>query len=307
MPNPLNFSAKSITDLTNKTYLITGGNTGIGYECCKQLALKNATVILAARSEERAMTAIQKLKQETNDQIKIEFLKLDLANLKQVKSASDEVLKKHPKIDCLINNAGIMAPPFALTVDGIESQFGTNHVGHYLLTRQLLPALSKSSEPRIVNVSSSYHDKAPPEGIVFESINDEKRLDIWGRYGQSKLSNMLFTRGLHKRYPTIWSYTVHPGFVDTELTRGPVSSYGILFAPIIAIVKKISALKPEDGALTQLFCATSDAALKDSLNGEYFVPIANHVKPVHQRGEDDQLADKLWDFTEKLVNEKLNL
>jgi NAD(P)-dependent dehydrogenase (short-subunit alcohol dehydrogenase family) len=254
-------------------------------------------VYLAARSKERAEKAIETIKKETGKD-SIEFLHLDLADLKQTKEAAAAFLRKGVALDVLVNNAGIMAPPFELSKDGIESQFATNHVGHFLFTREILPALFKTTKPRIVNLSSLYHKYAPPEGINF---------DTWTRYGQTKLANILFSRALHKRYVNkgLLVNSVHPGFVDTELTRGPVASYGVLFSPFIKLAKILFALSPQQGALTQLYVATSPDIESKSICNKYFVPIAMEEKTSIPLAESDELADKLWDFTEKLVNDKL--
>lgn len=183
----------------------------------------------------------------------------------------------------------------------------TNHVGHFLFTREVLPLLFKSSKPRIVNISSSYHKLAPKNGgILFDQINDPNATDIWGRYGQTKLANILFSRGLHKRYADkgLLVNSVHPGFVKTELTRGVVQSYGIFSAPIIGIQKFLFAIDSHRGALTQLYAATAPEIESENITNKFFVPIAMEETPIPY-ALDDALADKLWDFTEKLVNEKL--
>lgn len=215
--NPTKFSVDKIPDLSSKTILVTGGNTGIGFCTVLELARKGANVYLAARSEDKANEAIRKIKEEVKE-AKVTFLKLDLMDLKQVQESAKEFVAKEPVLDILINNAGIMVPPFGLTKDGIESQFGTNHVGHFLFTRELLPTILKSPEPRIINLSSSAHRLAPKEGILFDKINDASALNNWGRYGQSKCANLLFSRALNKRYgDKIYVNSVMPGVVATEL------------------------------------------------------------------------------------------
>ncbi|KAJ3029259.1 UNVERIFIED_CONTAM: hypothetical protein HDU68_012670 [Siphonaria sp. JEL0065] len=302
---PSTYTTAAIPDLTGRVFVVTGGNTGIGYETVLQLTKKNATVIMASRSEDRAKAAIAKIEKESGITGKIEFLRLVLNDLKQVSSASTELLSRHEKIDVLINNAGIMAGPFALSADGIEDQFATNHVGHFLLTKKLIPALLKGNEPRIVNLSSSYHAKAPlPEGIRFDKINDTKSMNNWERYGQSKLSNVLFTKQLNKLYgDKIVVNSVHPGFVDTELTRGVVQNTGSWFKPIMDLVKKVVALTPQDGALTSLYAATSPDVGKD----RFYWPIAKDSTDTETipLGKDEALAQRLWDFTEALILEKI--
>ncbi|KAJ3407473.1 hypothetical protein CcCBS67573_g00587 [Chytriomyces confervae] len=307
-PNPHSFSAASIPDLTGRVFVVTGGNTGIGYETCLQLAKKNATIVMASRSEERAAGAIEKIKASTGND-KIEFLKLVLNDLNQVSSAAKELTARHTKIDVLVNNAGIMASPFALSVDGIEDQFATNHVGHFLFTREVLPALLQGDQPRIVNLSSSAHTFAPkPEGIRFQSINVEGSMGTWERYGQSKLSNILFSKKLNKLYgDKIIVNSVHPGVVDTELMRGPAATYGTWVRPFLGMFKALATISPQDGALTQLFCATSPIIQEKGLKDRFFEPTASDVTDTSKLsafGKDDALADKLWEFTEALLKEK---
>ncbi|KAI8910151.1 hypothetical protein EDD86DRAFT_265602 [Gorgonomyces haynaldii] len=287
----MTFSTKDIPDLSGKSYFVTGANTGIGFETTLELARKGAVVYLACRSQQRAQEAIDRIKKQVPE-AKLEFVQLDLQDLKQVKQAGQDFVKSH-SLDCLINNAGIMAGPFELTKDGIESQFQTNHVGHFVLTRELLPALLKAPEPRIM-------------GINFDNINNEKAMSNWDRYGQSKLSNILFTHSLFDKHGSkILVNAVHPGWVNTELIRGPKAYYPKFMSPVLQLVTNLFALTPQQGALTTLYCATSPEIQKSNLNDKYFVPIAK-MEPTTPLGQDRDLAQKLWDFTEKLVKEKLN-
>ena len=193
------FELKDLPDLTGYNVIVTGGNTGIGFEVCKNLALKGANVFMASRSRERALIAIARIKEETSKSI--EFLELDLQDLKQVKKAALSFLERKLPVDILVNNAGIMACPFGLSKDGYESQFSTNHLGHFQFTTTLMPAiLSSLKQPRIVNLSSSAHRVPGVEGGVdFAKINNPDKYSTVQRYGQSKLSNILFTHGLHAR------------------------------------------------------------------------------------------------------------
>ncbi|KAJ3082279.1 hypothetical protein HK100_009710 [Physocladia obscura] len=205
-----------------------------------------------------------------------------------------------------------MASPFKLSADGIEEQFATNHLGHFAFTKVLLEAILKGDRPRIVNLTSDYHTKAPqPQGIRFESINDEKSMSSWDRYGQSKVSNILFSKQLDKLYgDKIFVNSVHPGkirFVKTELTRGPVASTGAWVKPFLEVIKHFAALDVQDGVLTQLYAATSQDIETKSLKNRYFVPIAVDATETEliALGKNDQLAQKLWDFSEALVAEKI--
>ncbi|KAH9253059.1 hypothetical protein BASA81_008965 [Batrachochytrium salamandrivorans] len=315
--NPTHFAVSSIPDLSGRVYIVTGGNSGIGYETCLELSKKGAHVFMASRSEERAAAAIKLIK-ETVPSAKVEFLNLQLADLKQVRSAAETFLAKGYPLDVLVNNAGIMASPFKLSVDGIEEQFATNHMGHFLFTTMLMPALLKvhevngsdpSRQPRVVNISSEFHSKAPlPEGIRFDQINDPADKSVWERYGQSKLCNILFSKGLNKRFgDKVFINSVHPGkVVKTDLTRGVEASYGSWIAPIMDFVKYFAALSPQDGALTQLYVSTSPDIVSKGIKDAYFIPIA-HDSPSNltELAKSADLADKLWDYSERLVKEKL--
>ncbi|CAG8791349.1 23919_t:CDS:2, partial [Dentiscutata erythropus] len=180
------FTFDKTPDLTGKVAIVTGGNDGIGYFTCRELARKNAHVFMLGRNIERCQTAIEKIKSETGNK-EIEFLPLDLRSLK-----SDE----------------------------IQEEFGVNHTGHFLLTKLLLPKIKASQPARIVNVSSRGHRRAA--GIEFEKLNDPNALDSMQRYVQSKLANILFTNELNKRYlegEQVYVNSLHPGLVDTNMLR----------------------------------------------------------------------------------------
>lgn len=204
-------------------------------------------------------------------------------------------------------------------------------MGHFLLTRELLPALERAERPRIVNLSSDAHWWAPkPEGIVFDSINDENRMGTWARYGQSKLANILFTRGLHKRYGSrIYVNSVHPGrrydatlglfvwrrcnprcdtgFVSTELMRGPVSAWGSFMRPVVSLVFsvfKLAALRADQGAWTSLYVATSPDIVENGIKNQYFEPLARQSTNLSEVATDDKLAEALWAWTEKALRDR---
>ncbi|KAJ3290679.1 Retinol dehydrogenase 14 [Borealophlyctis nickersoniae] len=299
------FTADGIPDLTGKVAFITGGNTGLGYKTALELARRNAKVYIACRNPALAHEAAEKIKVETGTSV--ETVQMDLGDLKGVKKAAEEFMKKETQLHILINNAGIMACPFALTSDGIETQFGVNHVGHFVLTTTLLPLLKASAPSRIVVLSSEAHDRAPKEGILFDKINDPKVMGPWERYGQSKTANVLFARELSRRVEGsgVLVNAVHPGFVATDLTRGHNASYPIL-APATKLLVCTMALPIPTGALTQLYVATSPDIEKDQISGAYFVPIATRRdEDLTPAARDGMLAAKLWKFTEVLVKEKI--
>jgi NAD(P)-dependent dehydrogenase (short-subunit alcohol dehydrogenase family) len=210
-----------------QTVIVTGANTGLGFETARVLASKNCDVVICSRSIKNGETAVQKIINEFPN-AKVSCLQLDLGSLKSVKQFTEEFLNKYQKLNILINNAGIMFCPKSLTSDGIESQFGVNHLGHFYLTTLLLPILENSATEslpsRIINLSSVGQCLfGPPEGIKFDDINADKSYDALERYGQAKLANVLFTKELHTKFrdtKNILSIAVHPGAIlETELKR----------------------------------------------------------------------------------------
>ena len=209
---------RSQAKLDGKTVIITGANTGIGLETAVDLAKRNARVILACRSVERGETAVVEVRKRSGNN-NVVFVQLDLASLDSVRKFSTRVLEDEPRIDILINNAGVMAiPKRTLTQDGFEMQFGTNHLGHFLLTNLLLDCIKEAPSARIVNVSS----RGSERGILaLDNLNSEKSYSQWAAYEASKLANVLFTRSLAKRLEGtgVTANVLHPGVIVTELTR----------------------------------------------------------------------------------------
>lgn len=199
---------KDIPDLEGKVVLVTGGNIGLGRESVYQLAKHNPQIFLAARDKAKADATIADIKKELPN-AKITFLELDLASFASVKKAADTFEASSKRLDILMNNAGIMACPAGLTKEGYEIQFGTNHMGHALLSKLLLPTLQRTakepgSDVRIINLSSWGNNFAPKGGLIFDAMKtDMQSYTTFSRYGQSKLANILFNRELAKRYPSI--------------------------------------------------------------------------------------------------------
>ena len=203
-----------------------------------------------------------------------------------------------------MNNAGIMAVPEGLTNEGYEVQFGTNHVGHALFTKLLLPKLlqtakeDEGAQVRIVNVSSMGYKNTPKGGIDFGSLKtDMANYSTWVRYGQSKLANILFTKGLAERYSSIKSVSIHPGTVDTNLSVGFQKVHPWLTAVLQPVLVKLLK-RPEEGSLTQVFGAVSP----EVKNGAYYTPVAQETE-LWEPARDEKLIKELWDWTEGELNE----
>ncbi|RYO82324.1 hypothetical protein DL766_003119 [Monosporascus sp. MC13-8B] len=226
---------RDVPDLSGRVVLVTGGNNGLGKESARKFAKHNAKVYMGARSEQKANEAIAEIK-KTVPNADIVFLELNLASFDSIKKAVQQFVGENDRLDILMNNAGIMATPPGLTKDGYEIQFGTNHVGHALLTRLLTPLLEKTaaaanSDVRVINLTSIGHEWfVPSSGLLLEDAKtDMDSLGPWGRYGHSKLANIYFTKGLAKHHPQIKSVAIHPGGVNTGLGDGVTSLGSKLF------------------------------------------------------------------------------
>jgi len=233
---------------------------------------------------------------------------MDLTDFDSIVASAKEFKSKENELHLLINNAGVMATPYSETKNGYEIQWGTNVVGHFLLTKALYPSLKETSSKnpegtvRVVNVSSYGHNLAPRGGINFGDTK-LKTASTWTRYGQSKLGNILMSNEIARRYADsgIYALSVHPGSVATELLRGPKQSWGgfltALMSPLLWLTYKFQ-LTPEQGAITQLYAATSPEVVQKKLNGKYFVPYCKEYEPSNY-GKDPELAKKLWEYLEK--------
>ncbi|MEH6592835.1 MAG: oxidoreductase [Halioglobus sp.] len=288
------FTAKNVPDQTGKTVFITGANTGLGYEAAKVLAGRNARVILGCRSNEKAQTARQAILAEHGD-ADVAIVNLDLGDLESVKQAALNVMQE-PKLDILINNAGIMVPPYELTRDGFESQFGVNHLGPFALTSLLLDKLRDNAGARIVSTSSIAHKRGK---IHFDDINAEKKYSASGRYAMSKVSNLYFGYELQRRLSAAGDNTIsvvaHPGIAETELSRYLPSAL-MAVAPLFRSLLNTAA----QGAWPTLCAATAP----DVQGGEYYGPCkrgetsgpAVRVKSTRS-SHNEKVAKKLWDLS----------
>ena len=215
-----NWNESNIPDQSGKIFIVTGPTSGLGEETARVLSRKNATIIMAARNINKAESVANEILEE-NKNAKIDIEELDLSSLESVKNFSQLIIKKYKSLDCLINNAGIMACPYSKTKDGFEVQMGTNHLGHFALTGQLISLLKKTPNSRVVNVSSIAHTSG---NIDFDDLNWEKRkYRTWSAYSDTKLANLYFTYELSRKLeddkgnPIILAS--HPGWTATDLQR----------------------------------------------------------------------------------------
>jgi NAD(P)-dependent dehydrogenase (short-subunit alcohol dehydrogenase family) len=258
-------------DLKGQVAIVTGGNSGIGLVTVEQLAKQGATVVLACRKPADGEAAkAQILAKGVSGTIDV--VALDLADLASVRAFAATVLARHPRISLLINNAGVMNTPQQKTKDGFEMQFGTNHLGHFLLTELLLERLKASAPARIVTLSSTYHDVAQGrEGhIDFNDLQFEKKpYDGWAAYAQSKLANVLHAKELAQRLQGtgVVAVSVHPGWVRTNLARNtmPVWVQNTIARPVMRLAGMI---EPWEGAQASLYAALADDVVDH--NGAYY-------------------------------------
>jgi NAD(P)-dependent dehydrogenase (short-subunit alcohol dehydrogenase family) len=293
---------KNITDQSGKTVIITGANTGIGYETAKALYEAGANVILACRDLAKAEQAIEKLSQQSsNSSLEAEIL--NLSNLKQVKNFADTILKKHGKLDLLINNAGVMLTPASKTDDGFELQFGVNYIGHFALTGYLYPLLKQTEGARIVTLSSMAYLHGT---IDFDNLRSENSYEPMREYCQSKLADILFTVELQRRIEIagdqVLSIAAQPGANKTELSRYMTDE------EYDAAVNRVGELMdPWQGALPSLYAAVEPQAIAGRLygpdqdNGYRGYPAESAITP---NGLDAEVAKKLWNFAESATGIK---
>ncbi|WP_333891800.1 SDR family NAD(P)-dependent oxidoreductase [Mycolicibacterium gadium] len=293
-----NWNTADIPDQTGRTAVITGANTGLGYETAAALAAKGAHVVLAVRNLEKGKAAARRIEQATAG-ARVEIQELDLTSLASVRAAADELKSKHDGIDLLINNAGVMFTPKTTTKDGFELQFGTNHLGHFAFTGLLLDRVLAVPGSRVVTVSSTGHRLI--EAIRFDDLQWERSYNRFRAYGQSKLANLLFTYELQRRLQgtnTI-AAAAHPGGSNTELMR----NLPRLVQPLTALARPLFQ-GADMGALPTLRAATDPGVL----GGQYFGPdgfaeqrgYATLVSS-NRASHDADAQRRLWTVSEELT------
>lgn len=305
----INWNLENMPDLTGKIIIVTGGNSGLGYESVKAFAMKGAEVVLASRSSDKGEEAkTEILKSNPNGKIKV--MQLDLGDLESVRNFASAFKKSYSRLDVLLNNAGIMMTPYFTTKDGFEGQLGTNHLGHFALTGLLMDVVLNTKEARIVNVSSGAHNKGEMDfkNLQFENGKDYSPMKS---YGRSKLSNLLFTYELQRKLESAKKETIavaaHPGVAMTNLAR---HMEGKFLFKILTPLFKIMAQDPAMGALPQIR-ASVDPKVQA---GEYYGPKGrNEMKGypivVQSNEASHNLSDAaaLWVESEKLTGVKFDL
>lgn len=253
------WTEQQIPDQVGRVAIVTGANTGLGFETARMLADHGATVILAVRDVEKGQRAAARM---TGD---VRVRPLDLTSLDSVRSAASDLRNEHERIDLLINNAGVMYTPKKITTDGFELQFGTNHLGHFALTGLLLDRLLPVAGSRVVTVSSIGHRMQA--AIHFDDLQWERSYSRTGAYGQAKLANLMFTYELQRRlapHGTTVAVAAHPGFSDTDLTRNVPAAFRLPVSWLTPVLTQPA----EMGALSTVRAATDPGVL----GGQYYGP-----------------------------------
>ena len=299
------WSTRDIPSQAGRVAVVTGTNSGLGFVSARELARAGATVVMSSRDPERGAAAEQRLRDAVpGADVRLEAV--DLASLASIRSFAERISATYDGIDLLVNNAGVMAIPRAMTIDKFEMQFGTNHLGHFALTGLLLPSMVSRAGSRVVTVSSAAHK---PGRMDFDDLMGERNYRKWSAYNQSKLANLLFAYELQRRLevsglPTI-SVAAHPGYAATNLQQvGPRMEGSRLGGLLMSIGNSLLAQSDETGALPQLYAATAP----DVRGGDYYGPdgIAEsrgHPKRVDstKASKDTEAARRLWEVSEELT------
>ncbi len=296
------WTSDQIPDQRGRIAVVTGGNSGLGLETTRELARKGAHVVLACRDVDKGAAAATEIRATGVPGADIDVATLDLASLASVRAFAEWVRGEHERIDLLVNNAGVMAPPRRETADGFELQFGTNHLGHFALTALVIGAMGSSDDARVVTVSSGAHRMGR---IQFDDLQSKRRYRRWRAYGQSKLSNLMFAFELDRRLRAagsgIRSIAAHPGYSATNLQSAAAPTVDRL---VMVVSNRLLAQSVEIGVLPQLYAATNP----DAQGGQYIGPdgIAEqrgYPEPVGSSGaaRDEAAARRLWEISEELT------
>jgi NAD(P)-dependent dehydrogenase (short-subunit alcohol dehydrogenase family) len=284
-----------VPDMQGKTVVVTGANSGIGFETAAALASMGARVLVTSRNADKGRAAVAAITQRLHGEGSAQLVVFDLADLASVRRGPEEILEEATRLDVLVNNAGLVLSERAVTVDGYEATFATNHLGPFLLTNLLLARLQASAPARIVNVASTAHSAAR-KGIPFDDLQSSTHYRAMRVYGESKLANMLFTRELARRLEGtgVTANSLHPGTVRSGYGGGGDARGLLAFGIKIASPFFLSA---EKGARTSVYLASSPEV--EGVSGEYFVKCAPHTP--RRWALDPDAAQRLWQVSEDLV------
>ncbi|WP_030685486.1 oxidoreductase [Streptomyces globisporus] len=300
------WTADRIPDQAGRVFVVTGANSGLGLATTRELARRGGRVILAVRDEEKGRRAADALGADAR---LLDVRPLDLADLDSVHAFADRLRAEHPRLDVLVNNAGVMAPPRTLSAQGHELQFATNHLGHFALTGLLLDLLAAGTDPRVVTVSSINHRQG---GLRFDDLSGERGYAPMTFYNRSKFANAVFGKELHRRLTAaaspVRSVLAHPGYTATSLQMKDTSGLAKLFFGRIG--NPLLAQRPERGALPQLYAATDPSVA----GGEFIGPdgmgelrgAPTRVR-LSEAADDPGTGRRLWEESERLTGVRYGL
>jgi NAD(P)-dependent dehydrogenase (short-subunit alcohol dehydrogenase family) len=298
----MSWGVADIPDQSGRTAVITGANSGLGLATARALAAAGAHVVMAARNQERAAEAEERIHAGIPD-ASLTIVPLDLGSLDSVRKAAEQILATHEAIDLLVNNAGIMGIPEGKTADGFEIQFGVDHLGHFALTALLLPALLRAPAARVVTVTSTAHHMG--RAVDPDNPHLHGRYGPWRAYGQAKLANFHFALGLHRQLARAGapagSLVVHPGLSNTKLQAVSVEETGGGLSQrfFLGLARNVG-MSPGEGALSQLRAATDPGAKSGEFYGPLFVNNGPPVrKPIVRRFGMSRAIDRLWQVSER--------
>ncbi|MFF7048610.1 oxidoreductase [Streptomyces griseorubiginosus] len=296
------WNEKAIPDQSGRVAVVTGANSGIGYAAARELARKGARVVLACRSERRGGEARDRLLSEVPG-AEAELARLNLGDLASVREFATSY--PYERLDLLINNAGVMALPYGTTADGFETQFGTNHLGHFALAGLLLPSILATPGARVVTVSSGMHAVA---NIDIHDLNSERRYRRWIAYARSKTANLLFVHELARRLAAHGSDVIaaaaHPGYAATNLQTAGVQMEGRTVAErFVRVGNRFFAQSAEAGALPTLYAATAPDVSPDSFTGPSLAGWRGSPAPSWRAPwtRNDEAGQRLWSASEELT------
>ena len=301
-----NWTTENIPDMSGKVIIITGANSGIGYESARELSRKGAEVVFASRNQTKAKDAMARI-WNTNPDAQMKFIELDLANLDSIQNFAEQFNLAYKRLDILLNNAGIMLVPYGKTTDGFENTIGTNHLGHFALTGLVLDKLSKTPGARVVNVASNAHygGEMDFKNLLYENGREYTPMDA---YGRSKLANLVFTYELQRRFQSrgvdVIALAAHPGISATGLANHLFfAKMAWLIQPLMKLIFQSSAM----GALPSLRAAVDPGAR----GGEYYGPDGKGERSGYPIVVDSNLVSKneedarmLWEISEELTGIK---
>jgi NAD(P)-dependent dehydrogenase (short-subunit alcohol dehydrogenase family) len=301
------WTTEQIPDQTGRTAIVTGANSGLGLVSARELARRGASVVLACRNAEKGAAALEAISRVAPP-ARLELAALDLGSLASVQAFAEQFRSTHDGLDLLLNNAGVMAPPRQVTAEGFELQFGTNHLGHFALTGQLIGAMEGREDARVVTLSSLAHKMGR---IDFDDLQSERRYNRWRAYGQSKLADLMCALELDRRLraagSTVKSLAAHPGYAATNLQSAAVPTLDRI---VMVFTNALAAQSADRGALPPLYAAT-----EPGLEGGIYVgpdgigELRGHPRQVSPNGaaRDEQVAARLWEVSEELTGVRFEL